>query len=126
MADSGIYATTAQVQYKAGTNASATSNTETYINEYVNQAEGTINSMCRRVFATTSGGFQSLPSTTRGILTDCAASLAAMQVITFDMSGFTSRTEAEDMLNVLRDAAQRDLKFLEDQKNVNFVLTGLP
>ena len=32
------------------------------------------------------------------------------------MSGYTSRTEAEDMINVLRDAALRGMSLLRDKK----------
>ena len=35
MADTGVFATTAEVSRKAGANASATSNAEAYINQYM-------------------------------------------------------------------------------------------
>ena len=41
-------------------------------------------------------------------------------VIQYDFSGFTSRTEAEDMINVLRDAALRGMSILRDKKAQDF------
>ena len=43
MADTGIFATTTEVQHKSGDGASSTSNVEALINDYMTQAEGLIN-----------------------------------------------------------------------------------
>jgi hypothetical protein len=40
------------------------------------------------------------------------------------MSGFTSRVEAEDMINILRDGALRGLSILRDKKAQQFLMTG--
>jgi hypothetical protein len=37
------------------------------------------------------------------------------------MSGYTSRIEAEDLINVLRDAALRGLALLKDKKITDFI-----
>ena len=118
MADEGIFATTAEVSRKAGENASATSNTEAYINDYMTQVESLINSMARFNF---SDNYDSLNVDTKNILKEIASDLAAIYVIQFDMSGFTSRVEAEDMINVLRDAALRGLSLIRDQKVKDFI-----
>ena len=62
-----------------------------------------------------------LNATVRGILIDTGACLAAIEGISWDMSGFTSRIEAEDMINVLRDIALRNMSILRDKKNQTFV-----
>ena len=49
--------------------------------------------------------------------------MAAIYVIQYDMSGYTSRVEAEDMVNILRDAALRGLALLRDKKVEDF-MTG--
>jgi hypothetical protein len=118
MVDTGIFATTAEVQYKAGTNASATSKAEAYVNSYMIQAESLINSFCRYNF---SDNYSTLNVDVKGILKEVASNLAAIYVIQYDMSGFTSRTEAEDMINVLRDAAMRGLSILRDKKAQDFI-----
>ena len=118
MADTGIFATTAEVQRKAGENASATSKAEAYVNAYMTQAESLINITARYNF---SDNYSTLNADVKGILKEVASNLAAIYVIQFDMSGFTSRTEAEDMINVLRDGALRGLAILRDQKAKDFV-----
>ena len=62
-----------------------------------------------------------LSASVRGILIDTGACLAAIEGISFDMSGFTSRVEAEDMINVLRDIALRNLSILRDKKTQEFM-----
>lgn len=118
MADTGIFATTAEVQRKAGANASATSNTEDYINQFMAEAESEINSVCRYNF---SDNYGSLNADTKQILKQAASNLAAIYVISYDMSGFTTRTEAENMVNILRDGYLRCLSILRDQKVVTFI-----
>lgn len=118
MAYTGIFATLLEVQYKAGANASATANTETYINSYMAQAESFINVACRYNF---SDAYAGLDADVKGVLSEIASDLAAIYVIQFDMSGFSSRAEAESMINVLRDAALRGISLLRDKKAQDFI-----
>ncbi|MAH49116.1 hypothetical protein CMI37_25045 [Candidatus Pacearchaeota archaeon] len=118
MADTGVFATTAEVSRKAGANASATSNAEAYINQYMAEVESAINSMVRYNF---SDNYSTLNGDTKEILKEISSNLAAIYVISYDMSGFTSRTEAEDMINVLRDAALRGISILRDKKTQEFI-----
>lgn len=118
MADTGIFATTAEVQYKAGANASATSKAEAYVNSYMTQVESFINAYCRYNF---SDNYSTLNVDVKGLLKEISSNLAAIYVIQYDLSGFTSRTEAEDMINVLRDAALRGLAVLRDKKAQEFI-----
>ena len=121
MADTGIYATTQEIQDKAGNGASTTSKAEAFTNRYVAQAESTINCTARKIFAADNSAFTALPDTTKKILSQIASDLEAIYVIEFDMSGFTSRVEAEDMINILRDAALRGLAILRDTKTKRFL-----
>lgn len=118
MADTGIFATTAEVQRKVGAGASATANVEAYINDFMTQAESFINTSTRYNW---SDAYSGLNVDVKGILKECASSLAAMEVIRYDMSGYTSRHEAVTMLNHLWTKAQACLKILEDAKNKDFV-----
>ena len=118
MADTGIFATTAEVERKAGTNASATSKAEAYVNDYMTQAESLINVITRKNF---SDVYSTLNVDVKGLLKEVASNIAAIYVITYDMSGYTSRVEAEDMINVLRDAALRGLSILRDKKMETFI-----
>ena len=118
MSDTGIFATTAEVERKSGSGASATSKAEAYVNQYMMEAESYINSVCRYNF---SDAYTSLNDDTKGILKECATCMAAINVIQYDMSGYTSRIEAEDMVNILRDAYLRCIQLLRDKKVTDFI-----
>ena len=118
MVDTGIFATTAEVARKAGANASATSVAEAYVNDYMTQAESLINILTRINY---SDSYSALNVDVKGVLKEVASNLAAIYVIQYDMSGFTSRIEAEDMINILRDAALRGLSLLRDKKQTDFI-----
>ena len=118
MADTGIFATTAEVQRKAGSGASATSKAEAYVNDFITQAESLINVICRYNF---SDAYAGLNADVKGLLKEVASNLAAIYVIQYDMSGYTSRIDAEDSVNILRDAALRGLALLRDQIAVDFI-----
>lgn len=124
MAHTGVYATLAQYQAKCGANVAAATAVEAWANQVINEAESLINTVSRHVYAVDAAAFAALPAGTRLILTEVTTSLAAVSAIIYDMSPFTSRVEAEDMINVLRDAALRGLAVLRDQKAVTFVQSG--
>lgn len=118
MVDTGIFATTAEVERKAGANANATSKGEAYVNDYMTQVEALINTLTRINY---SDSFSGLNVDTKGLLKEVSSNLAAIYVIQYDMSGYTSLIEAEDMITVLRDAALRGLSLLKDKKHTTFV-----
>ena len=117
MADTGIFATTAEVQRKVGANASTTSNAEAYINQFMTEVESFINSTCRYNF---SDNYTSLNVDVKGLLKQAASAKAAMMVIAYDGSGFPSGEEAL-RLNVLRDEFIQSLTLLKEQKVVDFM-----
>lgn len=118
MVDTGIFATTAEVGYKAGAGASATSKAEGYVNSFMTQVESEINATCRYNF---SDNYAALNVDTKGLLKGVASNLAAIHVIVYDMSGYNSRVDAEDLINVLRDAALRQLAILKEKKAQDFI-----
>lgn len=122
MADEGTLCTTANVQYEAGANASATSNVEGYINVYVKKAEGKICMDTRYDWVT---NYSSVSTIGKEVLREAVSCYAAIAVINYDMSGFTSRQEALGMINVLW-ARYREIvsKILEDNKYKEFILSG--
>src|SRR3990167_6596287 len=118
MADTGIFATTAEVQRKAGTKASATSKAEAYVNDFMTQAESRINVACKYNF---SDNYSTLNVDVKGILKEAASDLAAIYVILWDMSVFTTRIEAEDMINVLHAQFENCIKLLQDQDKIDYI-----
>ena len=75
MVDTGIFATTAEVQRKAGSGASATSKAEAYVNDYMTQVEAEINATCRYNF---SDSYGRLNANTKGLLKQSAFNMAAI------------------------------------------------
>lgn len=118
MADTGIFCTTDEVQRKAGANASTTANVEAYINDFVAQAESLINARTRKNW---SDAYSTLDNDTKMILKQVASDIAATYVINYDMSGFTSRAEAETMLDVLNNSINRGLQLLKDKQVETFI-----
>ena len=124
MATTGIYCTDADVARKVkNKSADIDSGDTAETDAWIADAESLINCTARKVFAADTSAFAALPATTRKILTEVASNIAAIYAITYDMSGFTSRIEGEDMINVLRDAALRGLSLLRDKKTQEFLIT---
>lgn len=118
MADTGIFATTAEVQRKVGANASSTANTEAYINDFMTQAESLINATTRYNW---SDNYSSLNVDVKGILKMCASAKSAMMVLNYDLSGMTM-LEAQTRLNVLAFEFDEGIKRLNDQEVRKFLV----
>jgi hypothetical protein len=70
--------------------------------------------------------YASVSTIGKEVLRDAVASLAAIDVINYDMSGFTSRQEALIMVNVLW-ARYREIvnQIVKDNKYKEFILSGV-
>lgn len=109
---------------KAGAGMATTLNTlfrgtDFVIDTWIVQAEGVINSYTRKNWIDAYG---SLNTDVKYVLEDTASNLAAIYAITYDMSGYSSRSEAEDLINTYRDAALRNMNMLKDEKVKDFVV----
>ena len=110
-----------QVLIKAGKNVSTdfTDGTEDEeLTGFISGACSVVNVNCRHNF---SDDYSTLNADVKQILQEVATNLAAIYCIQYDMSGFTTRTEAEDMVNILRDAVLRGLSILRDKKAQDFI-----
>jgi len=112
-----IMTTEAEIQQKSGANVNAAFNT-TMMTASNLRAESTINALCRYNF---SDNYASLNADVKGILSDFCSSFVAIEAISYDMSGYTTRIEAEDMINVLRDGMLRAMSILRDKKAIDFI-----
>jgi len=110
--------TETQVKHKAGNGASSTSSASTYITDFIEQAEGIINAMTRKDWVAIYGN---LNSSVKGILEETCSNMAAIYVVQYDMSGYTSRIEAEDIINILRDSILKNISVLRDLKVQEFM-----
>lgn len=118
MAHTGIFATAAECASKVGENVDTTGWIEANINQWCAEAESEINCQCRYNF---SDRYASLNADVKKILTAACTSYVAICGICYNLAGFTSRIEAEDMINVLRDTYLRLIKILKDDKVQDFI-----
>ena len=119
MADFGIWTKNADIQAKAGTGANSTAVNTTATDVYVLEVEAMVNVLTRHNW---SDDFSGLNDDVKNILKLVTSNICAIIVIQWDMSGYTSRVEAEDMINVLRDQYLLGLSILRDKKNQEFIL----
>ena len=117
MAHEGIFATSDEILVRAGENYD-TSVTEARINDLASQSESTINAMTRFNW---SDAYAGLDGDVKRILSSASAAFCAIHIIAFNMEGFTSRLEAEDLINVQRDSFLRDVSVLRDKKTQVFM-----
>ena len=120
MADAGQFAKDADILLRVGTNASSTVKAAGFFDTIIVDAEAIINASSRfdwKAEDTTS----TLNSSVRGLLIDAGACLAAIEGVIFDMSTYTSRVEAEDIINVLRDRYLMIISILRDKKVQEFM-----
>lgn len=118
MADFGVWTKNADIVAKAGANANATAVAVAATDVYVLEVEATVNVLTR---VNWSDIYSTMNEDVKHILKDITSCLCAIYVIQWDMSGFTSRTEAEDMINILRDSALRGLSIIRDDKQRTFM-----
>ena len=118
----GTLCINADVVKKAGANASAVSVATTYTDVCILEAEGKICLDTRYDWVT---NYASVSTIGKEILREAVSCLSAIDVINYDMSGFTSRQEALIMVNILW-ARYADIvaKIVKDNKYKEFILSG--
>lgn len=117
MAWTGTFCTEAEIQAKEGANVSA-SVTEAMHNNWIAEIQSYVNTLCRYNFT---DEYSSLNADVQGILNMIASCYCAIQGISYDMSGYTSRIEAENMINILMYQMNRALDLIKDQKAVTYM-----
>lgn len=121
MADTGQFAKDADILLRLPTGCSATVKAAGYFDKIVLDVEALIYCSCRFDFDAADTA-STITTSVRGILVETAACLCAIEGIIFDMSAFTTRIEAEDSINVLRDRALFNLAILRDKKVQKFII----
>lgn len=117
MTDEGIFASTAEVQRKVHINASATSNVEAYINQFMTEAESLINS---ETTFNWSDVYTSLNVDVKGVLKMAASELAAMDVESFDIDAI-GRSTAVASANKHLHKYNIAIKILKDKDTQKFM-----
>ncbi len=121
MADAGQFAQDADILLRVGTNASATVKAAGWFDSIILDVEAFINCATRYDWSALDAA-ATMNASVRGILVETSACLAAIQGINYDMSGFTSRGEAESMITVLRDITLRNIQILRNIKTQTFII----
>ena len=119
MADAGEWITDAEILKLCGTGASATVKAADYFDSIIVRCEGIVNSASR--YDWNALGAASVDDAVEGILAEATGCLAAIEGVIFDMSGYTSRIEAEDIINVLRDRALFCIQLLRNKQTQTFI-----
>jgi hypothetical protein len=118
MADTGIFASTAEVQRKCGAFANSTANTEAYINDFISQAESTINVVTRYNW---SDAYSGLNVDVKGLLKEAASNLAAYYVLNYDNSAFISLGHFQSTITNLIFRYNECIYQLQDLKRQDFM-----
>ena len=119
-----ILTTSGMVLYKAGKKVDAAFSNVSGSNllvGFISGAEALVSSVARYNFVS---NYSSLNIQTRELLSEVVSNVAAVYVITYDMGQYTTRTEAESMINVLRDGALRGMSLIRDKKVTDFIING--
>lgn len=96
MAYDGTIVTESEMQFYAGENVSSNADTESHHNQLAEEAEAYL---CSLVKYDIVNNWSDLNEVYRKLFSEWAARYAAIGMISYDMSGYESRIEAEDMIN---------------------------
>jgi len=125
MAETAVFAGSGAVLFKIGENYDTTAWTgpsgEIFRNFAAGQAEALINTLTRNNW---SDVYATLNDDVKKLLEEAAACWTAVDFITYNMAGYTSRNEAEDMINILWAKFNYIIDVLKDQKAVTYVAGG--
>ena len=107
--------TSGAILLKAGAGSNSTINiSAATLTKFSDMAEATLSARTRQDWVANYG---SVGANYKGILDDTVSSMAAMNLIAYDMSGYTSRLESQIMLDVLRDSVNANIEVLKDDKH---------
>ena len=121
MAFTGIMCTEAEIDQRSGSGID-TNYTDVMKTAACLAAESSVNDAARYNF---SDDYATINADVKYLLTDIVASIVAIQAITYNMKGlagtaFTLR-EAENRVNILRDAVLRGFSILRGKKFQDFI-----
>ena len=118
MAHAGIFATAAECASKAGELVDVTGWTEANINQWCSEAESYINVLCNNNF---SDSYATLNTDIKKILTEACSNLVGIYGISYNMAGYTTRIEAEDIISFLWARFLQCIEVLKDDRTVKFM-----
>lgn len=117
MVYTGTLCTEAEIAVFAGENVDATGNTEANHNDLVAQAESFCCGISRYNWV---DGYAALNADVKRVLSEYCARYAAAALIAYNMAGYTSRIEAENMLTIHMARMKQLQDLISDQKWVTY------
>jgi len=112
MAYTGTIVSEAEMTFMAGENVDATGNTEANHNILAYYAETFLSDLMKYDIVTHWGD---LGTNKKKIFSEYAARFAAISLISYNMNGYSSRIEAEDMVNIHWARCEQIIEFLQKQ-----------
>lgn len=98
---------------KAGDGANATIVVDgSTLADWSDQKEAELGYLCRKDFV---AGYSGYATNIKNMISSTTAIMIALEIINYDMSGYTNRNEVQTMLDVLDNNFQRNLKVLQDK-----------
>ena len=97
MVYTGTIVTVEEMQFMAGKNRDAAGDVEANHNYLAHYAEASLSLLVKDDIVTK---WASLTANYKGLFSEWAARFAAIALISYNMDGYTSRIEAEDMINI--------------------------
>ena len=117
MVFTGIMATEAQVDNKAGAGVSNLI-TDTIKTDFVIQAESFVNTVTRFNW---SDAFAALNVDVKSILSDLVSNIAGGYCIIYDISGYSDKDEVKTMMELIEERNKKLIELLIEQKNQTFI-----
>lgn len=100
---------------KAGSGANSTiTASSAMLANWSDQAEGKLNTLTRKDWV---ADYSDVTANFKPILDDVVSDIVAMRIIRYDMSGYTSKVEAQVMLDALRDEMTTSIEALKNEEN---------
>jgi len=109
-----ILCTSGAIVYKAGANVSTLAAASgAILEQFSDEAEGRICAETKYDWLT---NYSSIKASFKPILADAASGYAAAMLVAYDMSGYTTRGEGEDVVNMNMDRFQKAVALLKEDK----------
>ena len=116
MAVTSIMTTEAAIKSKAGVKVATIA--DSIYDAWVLQAESHVNIVARNNY---SDSYAALNVDVKYLMGDIVSSLVAVQAVSHDQSSYSSREEAENIINVQNENAKRGLSLLRGKENQRFI-----
>ena len=119
-----VYCLATELQMKAGANVNATAVGATYLEAFGEMAESYINIASGYNWSDWYAANGATYPDVSQILVDTATSKAAIDIINYDMSGFTNIQEAVSRINTLWENVKQNIILLKEEAKKDFIRLG--